>query len=280
VEIGVGLPATVPGATGEAIVEWARRADEGPFASVGCLDRLLYDNYDPLIALSAAAAVTQRVRLVTSILIAPVRELASLAKQLISLHALSGGRLVAGLAVGARRDDHQLSDFRAARRGDRLTDMVGRMRDLWEERAVSPAAAPKTAPTILLGGTSGPALARMARSGDGWVHSGGPPRAFARAAEQAMAAWQDHGRPGAPQRWGMAYFALGDAADEGRRYLLDYYAFTGVFAGRIADGLLATALDVRELVDGYADAGCDHLILFPAVADVAQLDALAAVVAR
>jgi alkanesulfonate monooxygenase SsuD/methylene tetrahydromethanopterin reductase-like flavin-dependent oxidoreductase (luciferase family) len=158
--------------------------------------------------------------------------------------------------------------------------MVGRMRDFWEDRTVSPGAAPESPPTILLGGTSGSALARMARFGDGWVHSGGPPRAFARAAEQAMAAWQDHGRPGAPERWGMAYFALGDACDDGRRYLLDYYAFTGAFASRIADGLLATALDVRELVDGYADAGCDHLLLFPAVADAGQLDALAAVIAR
>jgi hypothetical protein len=62
--------------------------------------------------------------------------------------------------------------------------------------------------------------------------------------------------------------------DAGRAYLLDYYRFPGAFARRIADGLLATRLDVREFVQGYTDAGCDHLLLFPAVADGGQLDRL------
>jgi hypothetical protein len=74
----------------------------------------------------------------------------------------------------------------------------------------------------------------------------------------------------------MAYYALGDdAVEAGRDELLDYYAFTGAFASRIADGLLATPLAIRELCDGYADAGCDHLILFPTVASADQLDRLA-----
>jgi hypothetical protein len=74
----------------------------------------------------------------------------------------------------------------------------------------------------------------------------------------------------------MAYYALGDeAADAGRAYLRDYYAFTGPFAQRIAEGLLTEPLGLREFLDGYADAGCDHLILFPAVAEAAQLDRLA-----
>ncbi|MGH3441926.1 MAG: LLM class flavin-dependent oxidoreductase, partial [Nitriliruptorales bacterium] len=110
-----------------------------------------------------------------------------------------------------------------------------------------------------------------------YVHGGGPPRAFARAAAQARAAWADAGRPGTPPLWGQGYFALGDAADAGRDYLLDYYAFTGAFAQRIAGGLLTTPLDVRECVEGYADAGCDHLVLLPAVADLDQVERLAEV---
>ncbi|MGH3440794.1 MAG: LLM class flavin-dependent oxidoreductase, partial [Nitriliruptorales bacterium] len=123
-ELGIGLPATVPGAAPATVVEWARRADVGPFASVGVLDRFRYDNYDPLVALSAAAAVTERVQLVTMILIAPLRERASLAKQVASLDALSGGRLVLGVAIGARADDYAASEFEKAARGDRLTDLV------------------------------------------------------------------------------------------------------------------------------------------------------------
>lgn len=273
-EVGIGLPSGVPGATAGSVVAWARKADAGPFASVGTIDRFVYDSYEPLVALSAAAAVTTRVKLVTCILIAPLREVSSLAKQARSLDVLSGGRLVLGVALGARGDDYERSEFAGAHRGDRFTDQLAQLRALWDEGAIGPAGG-DGGPTLLVGGMSGPAYARMARFSDGYVHNGGPPRLFARAAAEARAAWEDAGRPGRPQLWGQGYFALGGAADAGREYLLDYYAFTGAFAQRIADGLLATPLDVREFVEGYADAGCDHLVLLPAVADPEQVDLLA-----
>ena len=50
--VGVGLPTTTPGADGAMLVEWARRADAGPFASLGVLDRLLYDSFDPFASLA------------------------------------------------------------------------------------------------------------------------------------------------------------------------------------------------------------------------------------
>ena len=56
--VGVGLPSTVTGADGQLIITWARRADEVPFSSLGVLDRLVYDSYEPLTSLAAAAAVT------------------------------------------------------------------------------------------------------------------------------------------------------------------------------------------------------------------------------
>ena len=60
----------------------------------------------------------------------------------------------------------------------------------------------------------------------------------------------------------------------GRAYLLDYYAFTGPFAERIADGLLTTPQAVVQFVRGYAEAGCDHLVLFPTVARIEELERL------
>jgi alkanesulfonate monooxygenase SsuD/methylene tetrahydromethanopterin reductase-like flavin-dependent oxidoreductase (luciferase family) len=274
-EIGVGLPSGVPGCEPDMLLDWARQADELGFASLATVDRLLYGNWDPLVALSAAAAVTRRARLVTCILISPLRETATLAKQVLALDALSQGRVSLGLATGARRDDYEASETPYGGRGDRLGDQLVALREHWESGAMGPAPAQPGGPPILLGGSSGPALGRMARHAAGYIHNGGPVRGFARAAAQARAAWEDAGRPNGPRLWAMAYFALGDAADTGREYMLDYYAFTGSFAPRIADELVTTPLALRELCDSYADAGCEQLLLFPAVASPDQLDRLA-----
>src|SRR6266545_2814745 len=244
-EVGVGLPAAVPGTGGELLLEWARWAEQGPFASLGVLDRVAYDNYDPLLSLAVAAAVTTRPRLVTMVVIAPLRGPALLAKEAASLDALSGGRLTLGLAIGARHEDYDITGIDHRDRGKRFDEQLAYLRDAWEEGR------------------------------------GGPPRAFAGAASKAWAAWTDAGRPDRPRLWGQAYFALGGQPeiDRGAAYLRDYYAFTGPFAERIAAGNLTSPRMVKDLVRGYEEAGCDHLVLLPTVADLAQLERLADVLA-
>ena len=111
------------------------------------------------------------------------------------------------------------------------------------------------------------------------MHGGGPPRAFAAAAERALAAWRDLGRPGRPRLVGTGYFALGPANERGLEEARAYYAFLGVFAERIAAGVLTTPASVLEFVRGYEEAGCDELVLFPTVAELEQLEVLAEAVA-
>ena len=135
-------------------------------------------------------------------------------------------------------------------------------------------------PPILVGGLNDSAYARAARYADGYIHNGGPPRVFAAAAQKARAAWVDAGRTAQPRLWAQGYYALGADSDleSGRAYLLDYYAFTGPFAERIAAGLLTTPQAVVQFARGYAEAGCDHLVLFPTVARMEQFERLAAVI--
>jgi alkanesulfonate monooxygenase SsuD/methylene tetrahydromethanopterin reductase-like flavin-dependent oxidoreductase (luciferase family) len=276
--IGVGLPTGVPGASGQLVIEWARRADMGPFSSLGVVDRLAYDSYEPLAALAAAAAVTRRVRLATTIVISPLRNTLLLAKAATSIDALSEGRLVLGLAVGARRDDYDAAGVAYRSRGKRLAEQLAALREHWEDAAIGPRPVRPGGPVLLVGGLSDQTFARVARYADGYVHGGGPPRAFARAVDKVRAAWSDAGRPGKPQLWAQGYYALGDgAAATGAAYLRDYYAFTGPFAERIAAGLLTTPQALAQFIRGYQEAGCDELVLLPTVPALDQLDRLVAV---
>jgi alkanesulfonate monooxygenase SsuD/methylene tetrahydromethanopterin reductase-like flavin-dependent oxidoreductase (luciferase family) len=276
--IGVGLPTSTSGISGELLLEWAKRADAGPFSSLGVVDRVAYHNYEPFTALAAAAAVTRRVRLATMVVIGPLRNTVILAKQAASLDAISDGRLTLGLAVGARGEDYQASGIDSRGRGRRFGEQLEALRDIWEEGKIGPT--PKSpGPRVLVGGSSGEALARMARYADGYMHGGGPARAFAAAAAKALSAWSDLGRPGRPRLWGMGYFALGDGtADAGARYLRHYYAFTGPFAETIAAGNLTSPGAIADFIRGYEDAGCDELVLFPTVSGVEQIDRLAEVI--
>jgi alkanesulfonate monooxygenase SsuD/methylene tetrahydromethanopterin reductase-like flavin-dependent oxidoreductase (luciferase family) len=275
--VGVGLPTSTPATGRDLVLDWARRADTGPFSSLGVIDRLVYECWEPLAALAACAAVTTHARLATMIVIGPLRPTALLAKQAATVDALSGGRLVLGIGLGARRDDYEAAGVAHRGRGDALTRQLVELRLHWEAGAVGPRPVQPDGPTLLVGGGGSAAFARAARHADGYVHGGGPPRAFAGAAARMRAAWADAGRPGAALLWGQAYFALGDetTTEAGAAYLRDYYRFTGGFEERIAAGNLTTPAAIKDLVRGYEEAGCDELVLLPTVSRIDQLDRLA-----
>jgi alkanesulfonate monooxygenase SsuD/methylene tetrahydromethanopterin reductase-like flavin-dependent oxidoreductase (luciferase family) len=268
--VGVGLPTTTPGATGELVLEWARRADAGPFSSAAVLDRVAYDSFEPFAALAAAAGVTSRVRLATMVAIGPLRPTGLLAKQAASVHQLSGGRLTLGLAVGARAEDYEGAGVESRGRGRKLAEQLAYIRGGVDGDRVGPS---REGIELLVGGLSGQAFARMARYADGYAHGGGPPRAFASAAARAEAAWRDLGRPGKPRLWGQGYFSLVDV-DRGDAYLRDYYAFTGGFVERIVAENLTSSRKVKDFVRGYEEAGCDELVLFSTTPGVEELERL------
>jgi len=278
--VGMGLPNTISGLDGRSMLEWARRAEAGPFSSLGVLDRIAYESFEPFITLAAAAATTSRIGLVTMVVIGPLRSPVLLAKQAASIDEISAGRLTLGLAVGARQEDYRVLGLDHRHRGEILTEQLVALKEHWEDRTHAPRAVSgqKEGPRVLVGGLSGEAFARMARYADGYVHGGGPPRAFAGAAARARAAWTDFGRPGHPALYGQGYFGLGDGSqEEGARYLRDYYAFTGPFAEKIAAANLTTPQAIVDFVRGYEEAGCDELVLLPTIGKLDQLDRLAEV---
>lgn len=277
-EIGLGLPAAVGGVDGETLLEWARRGERRGFSTLGVLDRLVYGNYEPLATLAAAAAVTQTIRLTTSILLGPLHANHALfAKQAATIDRLSGGRLVLGIAVGGREDDFAESEVDFHQRGRELDALLERSFSIWRDGSagIGPAVA-GTGPQVVLGGTAPVAMRRMARFGAGWVMGGGGPEAFRENAAAANAAWEAAGRDGAPRLLALGYFALGpDAARHARDYLGDYYAFAGPYAERVAAAALTTEAAVRERIAEMSAASCDELILFPCDADPDQVELLA-----
>jgi alkanesulfonate monooxygenase SsuD/methylene tetrahydromethanopterin reductase-like flavin-dependent oxidoreductase (luciferase family) len=286
-KVGIGLPSTIPGVGRASLLDWARRAEERGFSSLGTIDRLVFANYESLIALAAAAAVTERIGLLTDILIVPYRANAALlAKQTATIDSLSGGRLTLGVSVGGREDDYAVSEVRLDSRGKRMDAMLREMKEIWggAERGfagpVGPPPARSGGPELVIGGTVDAAFRRVGEFGDGWTMGGGGPDRFAAGAEKARTAWRAAGREGEPRLLTLCYFALGETArQDADSYLHTYYGFAGdKVAGMIAGSAAVTPETMVQYRDAFAAAGADELICFPCSADVRQVDLLADVV--
>lgn len=275
-DVGISLPNTIPGATGEQLLEWARRAEARGFSTLGTIDRIVYENYEPLVALAAAAAVTERIGLATTVLLAPLRENpVELAKQALSLQALSGGRFTLGVGLGGRDDDYGISGIETKGRGRRLDEMLERVRDVWSGDDVGPSIA--GVPRLIVGGHVDASVKRTVRFGDGWIAAGSGPEQFAVVATKARAAWADAGRDGEPHMMGLAYFSLGDRAEEDAGdNLRHYYAWLGEeIAAWIANSAAKDAEAVKQTLAAYEEAGCDEIVFCPSSADPRQVDLLA-----
>jgi len=286
VQVGIGLPATIPETTRDTILEWARRADAGPFSSLSIIDRLVYGNYEPLITLAVVAGVTQRIRLMPSVLLAPFRSAAVLASEAATLDALSGGRLTLGLGVGGREDDFLAAGASFQDRGRRFEEQLVTMQRIWSGEPVSsdigpigPRPAQAGGPPILIGGLSPAAVRRVGRWGDGYFGTGADPATIRQLYDVAQAAWQEAGRSGTPRFVMGLYFALGPAAAErGGDYIRDYYAFLGPMADMIAGSILTTPEAITGAIEAYGAVGVDEVALWPTIADLDQVDRLAQVV--
>jgi alkanesulfonate monooxygenase SsuD/methylene tetrahydromethanopterin reductase-like flavin-dependent oxidoreductase (luciferase family) len=284
VKVGVGLPSTIPGVDRDSLLTWARKAEERGFSTLGTIDRVVYGNYESLIALAAAAAVTERIRLTTDILLTPFRgNGVMLAKQAATIDSLSNGRLTLAVAVGAREDDYAATGTPFSERGKLFDAQLAEMSRVWRGQEYGPAGAigpPPSrpdGPELIIGGTVSATFRRIAEHGNGWTMGGGTPDQLKEMSEKVRAAWAEAGREGEPRLIALCYYGLGEHAEEAAREELgDYYAWLG---DDIAGGIVASAATDEETIRGYrdafAEAGADELICFPTSTDPAQVDLLA-----
>jgi alkanesulfonate monooxygenase SsuD/methylene tetrahydromethanopterin reductase-like flavin-dependent oxidoreductase (luciferase family) len=275
-EVGIGLPNATRGVRGPELVAWAREAEQAGFSSLGTIDRIAYENYEPLTSLAAAAAVTERIRLATTVLLAPLRtNLPLFAKQAASVDGLSDGRLVLGIAVGGREDDYTQSGVDFHTRGKVFDRQLEELRRLWDGDEVGPEPARPGGPTVILGGSVDASFRRAAQHGAGWIMGGGPPDNFKQALPKLEQAWKDAGREGEPRKMALGYYSLGpDAEKNAHEKLAHYYAFLGDYAQTMADSIPKDADSVKGVVAAFEEAGCDEFVLFPSDSNPEQVGLL------
>ncbi|WP_054811891.1 LLM class flavin-dependent oxidoreductase [Nocardia arizonensis] len=276
--IGIGLPISAPA----ALLDWARRADAGPFSTLGLLDRLVYDNPEPLTALAVLAGATQRIGLQTEVLIAPLRDPVLLAKQAATLDVMSGGRFVLGLGIGGRADDHEAYGTEPSDLGARMDRRIALMRDIWAGAPYSrtcgpigPAPLRPEGPELLFGAFRPAALDRVGRWGGGFLCAAAPSWAGG-LIDTARRSWRDHGREGSPRIVAQVNAALGprEVVEDAREAMGAYYAFTGR-AGDMVAGMRTTGAEILTAIEQFDDLGVEEVILYCYGRDAGQVDRLA-----
>ena len=280
--IGIGLPAAIPSVESSALVQWAVRAEQRAFDSIGVVDRVCYENHDPLHRARRRRRGDRARR-------APHRHPDRTAPQHGAAREaggdrgpLSGGRLTLGVGIGGRVDDYAAVDLPTAGRGGRLEEQLAELRRIWSGSSIGPEPAQPGGPPLLVAGYAEHAIERAARAGDGWTAGVGTADQFAQGLDVLRSAWRRHGRAGRPRVLAMAYFALGaNAREAAERDLLHYYGWLGAeLCAQIASLALTDARSVGEWLAAYAEAGAGEALLVPTSPELEQVDLLADAVAE
>lgn len=281
-KIGIGLPNQVRDMRPTVLPEWAARAEEAGFSTLGTVGRIAYPGVMDTVALAAAAGATKTIGLLSNVLLGTVWPPVLLAKEVAGIDGVSGGRLTLGVGIGGRPDDFVADGLGPKGLGKRIDADLEVYRDVWTGKPVgggnNAAVPPGTREVpLLFGGFAPKPLARMAKWGDGYVGGSLPPEMVSEAFDQARAAWREAGRAGEPRLVAITYFALGEPAT-GREKVRDYYSNIGEHADFIASGVRTTPEAIREAVQGFADIGADELIFNPATDELDDIARLAELV--
>ncbi|MFO0690352.1 MAG: LLM class flavin-dependent oxidoreductase [Myxococcota bacterium] len=289
-DVGVGLPTNLRGTNKELVLRWAATAEAAGFASLCMGERLTYSGYDWVLALTAAASVTTRIRLLSNVIILPIHPPGVVAKQALSLDDFSGGRFSLGVGLGTPLDDYDVAPSPRAGRGQRFEEGLRTIRELFKgqslvpgTRAIGPAPVRPGGPEILLGSNGPKALRRAGAFTDGVVtwSFGADPQEVRRMFDVVEDSWREHGRAGRPRLVCGCYYSAGPRAKEDlTAYFREYYP--NVLPGQVEQLLAAvrtvTPEAIRDTVRRMEDVGCDEFIFVPVRPHMSHLEGLAEIV--
>ncbi|MCB0933502.1 MAG: LLM class flavin-dependent oxidoreductase [Mycobacterium sp.] len=287
------LPVMEPDLDATTLRHWAQAVDAGPFSSLCWGERIAFTNPDALTLLGALAAWTDRVSLITTVVVPQLRDPVLLAKALATGDMLSGGRLTVGIGVGGRREDYRAVGADPA--GQTMGEMAQRvelMKRVWAGEKLTDSVVPVGPRPVngcgprLLVGTIGPkTLRHAARWADGLAGIT-LDLDIARQAELfevARGAWDQAGKP-QPHLATSFWFALG-RPDEARaqihrhlRHYMNWIPSEYVDAMAPTTGWAGTEDDLADLLNRFKAIGTDEIHLIPTSSDVDQLRRVADVV--
>lgn len=273
------------------LLEVVRRAEERGLDSVWVTDHVIvprdanviYRDHmlDPLGVLPWLAGVTERIALGTSVVILPYRSPIPVAKLLASVDVLSGGRLIAGAAIGWLEGEFDALGVPFRERASRSDEALELFRTLWTRAepeiqtrrhrlqgvVFSPLPLQKPRPPLWIGGGSEGAFRRVARFGDGWHATAVTHEAFRQGAEAVRRFWREAGREGEPV-WSLRIPILVDGV---HRPAVDMALMRGRHA------LAGSVAQVTEELRGFQTLGVSHVALevsystYPAILETIDL---------
>jgi probable F420-dependent oxidoreductase len=287
--IGLAWVNPAPLTKPENVVNFAKKCEAMGCHSIWAIDRIAYDNLEPLTVLAAAASVTKRIRLGTSVLLGNTRHPAHLAKSVATLDFISNGRLILGLGFGSRESDYKAVEIPYEHRGSRAVEQVQLMKRLWSEDnvthkgkffnvenlTVGPKPIQKPHPPIWTGGGAEVSLKRAGTWANGFICGSSAipefPATWEKISQYARAAGRN---PNEINKAGLAFMAIDSgqakAVKSVEAYIMRYY---GRLRGDVANtSLVGSPIAVADRIEAFLSRGLDTLIIGLADPDPRQLD--------
>jgi probable F420-dependent oxidoreductase len=287
--IGLAWVTPAPLTRPENVINFAKKCEAMGCHSVWTIDRVAYDNLEPLTLLAAAAGATHKIRLGSSVLLGNLRHPSHLAKIVATLDFISNGRVILGLGFGSRENDYKAVEIPFEHRGSRAVEQVQLMKRLWtednvthkgkffnvENLTVGPRPVQKPHPPIWTGGSAETALKRAGTWADGFICGSSAipdfPATWEKVAAYAKAAGRDSHKI---TKAGLTFMAIDDDQAKAVKTVEDYVMrYYGRLRADVADtSLVGSPAAIVERMQTFLSKGLDTLIIGLADPDPRQLD--------